>query len=729
MAVARMLRATVVVHKAAVDDVVDRLQSAGALDLEAVPYELPGRAVSSDDEARLRWLDEQIADAKFVVEVLGKRREDDRPFAAFVSEKIHLDAGSFEALEPDAAFQTLYQECLTLTDRIASGERERERLRHLIAELEPWRDLRIEVQRLRDTEQVRLLTGTVPAAQGAAIRQRLREVSPLISVEELGPVGSRAAWVVLAHRSVVDEARATLALTSYRDVAFPSGVAGYPAEEIELARDAIARIEEERDRYEERLRELAARRYRDVVALLEALLSEREAVLARESMGATDRTVVITGWVPAKRRAELEASLAAAGHLVDYELREPLPDEEPPVELDNPRLLKPFELLTDLYGRPRYRDIDPTPLIAPFFLLFFSICIGDVGYGLMLIAGFWFIKHRIDVAWGVKRFCDLMMLGGVGAMVAGVAFGSYFALDYEAVRAVVPVPRLLDPLGQLTTFLLFTVVIGMVQVFFGVLVAAYDAARQQDYSSAIGDQLSTILLAALIGVAAAVPAATGWALALGLGGAMLLKGHAIEAALAKDEQVAAWDRAIGVGWVVLFIAWVMVLAFDGPAVAGWILLACTAVGLAVSKSVRRAVAGLLGGAYAVYGMTSFMGDILSYTRLAALGLSGTLVGMVFNILANLVWSGASGLFSRGPVGIVAGAVVALLAAAVFVGGHVFNVVINLLGAFVHPARLQFVEFFGKFYGNGGTPFAPFAYKTKAVVLHPAGAQREGGVRS
>jgi V/A-type H+-transporting ATPase subunit I len=728
MAVARMLKATVVAHKATVEDVIDRLQAAGALEISMTPYELEP-ALTPEDEERVRQLDEHIADAKFVVEVLAKRREDDRPFAAFVSEKIHIDAARFEALAPDAEFQALYRECLTITDRIATGERERERLKHLVAELEPWRGLHLQIERLRDTAQVRLLTGTVPAPQAAVIRQRLREVSPLISVEELGPVGSRAAWVVLAHRTVVDETRAALAATAFRDVSFPEGVSGYPAEEIAVAIERMERIVREREVLEERLRQLAQDRYPDVVALLEALVSEREAVQARGSMAATERTVVVTGWVLARRRPEIESSLRSASDLVDWELEEPLPEEEPPVALENPRLIKPFELLTDLYGRPKYRDIDPTPLLAPFFLLFFAICIGDVGYGLMLIAGFWYIKNRIDVAPGVKRFCDLMMLGGAGAIVAGVAFGSYFALDYGVVRSVVPVPRLIDPLGELTTFLVLTIAIGVTQVFFGVLVAAYDAARRRDYASAVSDQLSTILLAALIGVAAAVPGAAGWALALGLGITMLLKGHALEAALARDDGVPDWDRALGMGWIALFLAWLAALAFDGPAATGWVFAGATVLGLALSTSVRRAVVGLLGGAYAVYGMTSFLGDILSYTRLAALGLSGSLVGMVFNILAKLVWSGAADLFSKGPAGIVFGAIVAVLAALVFVGGHTFNVVINLLGAFVHPARLQFVEFFSKFYGNGGKPFMPLAYKTQAVVLHPAGAQREGGARS
>jgi V/A-type H+-transporting ATPase subunit I len=151
----------------------------------------------------------------------------------------------------------------------------------------------------------------------------------------------------------------------------------------------------------------------------------------------------------------------------------------------------------------------------------------------------------------------------------------------------------------------------------------------------------------------------------------------------------------------------------------------TALGLAGSKATRRIVIGLLGGVYAVYGMSSFLGDVLSYTRLAALSLSGALVGMVFNLLARLVGSGAGGLFDAGGFSIVWGVVVVVLAALVFVFGHVFNVVINLLGAFVHPARLQFVEFFSKFYEGGGRDYRPFGFRTKTLVLHADNVRQEG----
>ncbi|MDP2401529.1 MAG: V-type ATPase 116kDa subunit family protein, partial [Actinomycetota bacterium] len=138
--------------------------------------------------------------------------------------------------------------------------------------------------------------------------------------------------------------------------------------------------------------------------------------------------------------------------------------------------------------------------------------------------------------------------------------------------------------------------------------------------------------------------------------------------------------------------------------------------IVVDRSPLRALIGLPKGLLGLYGLTGFISDFLSYTRLAALGLASLLVGQVMNILATMV-SGA-------PWGI--GLVAATL---ILVVGHAFNIVINLLGAFVHPARLQFVEFFGKFYEAGGRAYAPFSRRTTSLVLHPAAGEQEGGTHS
>jgi len=724
MSVARMLKVTVLGHGAIADEAVAALQRAGVLQVSPQPFELPSAEVPVTDSVR-RHTEEMGADASFVCDFLGRYRKSEVPFSAFISEKFHMPVDDFLQVDADTKFERVYRECVTIADRLAAGQRERARLTTLVADLEPWTGFHLQISRWRCTDHVVMFTGTVPTPQSAAIRQQLRDAVAEVTVEELGPTGNRQAWVVMAHESVLADVRSVLALTPFAEVSFP-GLSDTPAEEQAAASARIEELVAEAAELTERATVLANEYYANAVALREAQAARVEALRVREDFGSTERAFVITGWVRASGANELGELLASVSTDLDVTLEEPAEDDKPPVELDNPWFLKPFEVLTDLYGRPSYNEVDPTPLLAPFFLLFFSICISDVGYGAMLITGAYLIKNRLDVAPGVKRFMDLLMAGGAGAMVVGVLFGSYFAIDFADLPSFLQW-RVLDPLGNLTAFLILTIVLGITQVFFGVGIAAWDAWRRGDALGAISEQLSTIFLFAMFGVAAFTGAS--WAIPVGLLVTMLLQGRAIEAAL-NDAELPAWDRGAGFVWVAVVLAWTWALGFGGPGWSTWAFLGFTVVGCIAARSVRRASLGLLGGAYAVYGMSAFLGDILSYTRLAALGLSGALVGFVFNLLTKMVWAGAAPLFDAGGISILWGVLVVVGAAAIFAVGHTFNVVINLLGAFVHPARLQFVEFFSKFYEGGGRPFAPFRFVSKSVVLHAGQPVRqEGGAGS
>lgn len=731
MAVARMSRVEVIGYEPVLDEVLGALQRAGAVQIEASPEEIPTAALHPDDD-RLRRLDEYVADARFVSDFLGRYHQSTQPFSMFVSEKVHVSTQEFAELDAADNLLQLYRQCSDLADRLASGKREKALLEALVRELEPWAGVHVQISRWKGTHHVALMAGTVPAADGERIRASLRDLSPLVSVAEFGAVGTRAAWIVLAHRSVLEEVRGALAATRFAEVSF-HGLEEYPAEELALAAARVAEVEQDLTAAARDARAVADAHYEESVVVAEALDSDRASADVLARVGRTERAFAIDGWVRASRGEELRAALAPWSAELDITLREPRDDEDPPVELQNPPILRPFEVLTDLYGRPRYREIDPTPLLAPFFLLFFAICISDVGYGAMLAGGAYLIKKKLDVAPGVKRFMDLMMIGGAGAMVVGVAFRSYFAMDVTWLPSFLRYAPLLDPLNNLQTFLIVTVILGLTQVVFGIGIAAYDAFRRGDAATAVFEQVSTIFLFVMIGVCvtayAAGDAGIGRAaLVVGLLGTVLMQGRTFEAALLHKERP-VWDRAFGWVWLAAMLGWVGALAFAGPAQFGWALLALTVVGLFASKVVRRCVVSFLGGAYALYGMSAFLGDILSYTRLAALGLSGALVGMVFNLLAGLVWGPVGSMWAGGGLGWLWAILVAVCAIAVFVFGHVFNVVINLLGAFVHPARLQFVEFFSKFYEGGGRPLSPFRFATRTVVLNAGGSRPEGGAES
>ncbi len=726
MSVAPMLKVTVLGYRPVMDEVVDALQHAGAVEIVAQPLEMESEEVPSDDERR-RVLDEYSADAHFVRDFLGRYHVNEQPFSAFIMEKHHLTQQEFAAIEPDAALLEIYRQCEEISDKLASLERERARLKSLVADLAPWAGVHVQISSLHGTQHAALFTGTVPGSDAAAIRQTLRDVSPYVSVDEYGAEGTRAAWIILVHRCCLDDVRSALAATGFQEVTFP-GLSNYPVEEAAIATDRIEALAVEEQDLVERATELSDEYYARSVATAEAIDTGLDALMVRGNFGRTERTFVIHGWARASRRDDVAAALAPLEADLDVSFSEPQADDSPPVELDNPWFIKPFETLTDLYGRPSYRELDPTPILAPFFLIFFGICVGDVGYGAMLMAGAFLIKTRLDVAPGVKKFMDLLMLGGGMAMVIGALTGSWFALP--TVPAVLLTVKVLDPLKQLTLFLIVTVALGVTQVFFGVLVAAYDAARNGDRSGAINDQLSTIFFFVMIAVAAAVPGASGWAIVVGLGVAILMKGHSLEVAF-SDPELSVVQKAAGGVWLGLLVAWLAMVAFGGPvSLVFWVFLAVSVVGLAFSKGVRKGVVAFFAGLYGVYGLSAFIGDILSYTRLAALGLSGALVGFVFNIMSGMVWSAALPLFGKGVGGIVGGVLVLVIAAAIFLVGHVFNVVINLLGAFVHPARLQFVEFFSKFYEGGGRAFNPFRFHTKSVVLSAGRpARQEGGAAS
>lgn len=381
----------------------------------------------------------------------------------------------------------------------------------------------------------------------------------------------------------------------------------------------------------------------------EVLLARKNREASKQKLIRSDYLTVLQGWLPENQVNTLKQSLFSelAPDDIHLTFEEPNEDEiaeEIPSKLENHPLVEPFEMLTEMYSLPKYREVDPTPWFMPFYLLFFGMMVADVGYGLLmvLITGV-ALKTRVFNR-GITKFLRFFRILAVPTIVWGIIYSSFFG-------ASLPFPALLSTTKDVITILILSVIFGFLQIMTGLFLAAREHIKRRDYVGAVSEGFSWQGI--LVGIALAVC------------GKILLHNQAL--------------FMIGVGIAVLCALTIIII----PMVTS-----------------RSKVQGFAKGAYSLYGLTSYIGDLVSYTRLMALGISGGSIAAAFNMLVGYMPVGA-----RFTLGLV-----------LLIALHALNIFLSLLGAYVHGARLQYVEFFGKFYTGGGRAFKPLKTNEKYLTI-------------
>ena len=547
--------------------------------------------------------------------------------------------------------------------RIKRISAEESRQRSVIESLKPWADLTMPLN-TDGTDYAAVLLGMIPARisleEVAGAVEKVTDEAQLYSVSD----DKSQHYVML----IVLREKASAVQEVLRDFGFtPATVTGMDGS----ARECIGKAEVA-------LKDLASEKQRLTKAIEAEDVRRDEMKLAADRMGArismaeaeeklfgTESVVLLEGWMPAEREEEL--SRVFEDYTCAYETRDPKEEEYPdvPVKLKNNRVTDGLNMVTNMYSLPAYGTVDPNPLMAPFFIVFFGLMFADIGYGILMILAALFALAKIKPQEGSLSFCRLLLWGGIATTIAGFMTGSLFSdapkQIYDVIcasKGIEPtwqgLPRLFSPTEDSILVLVGSLILGWLHLNTGMVVSFVQKWKHGNKADAIWEEGSL------------------WVLLIG----------AVIFAL-KKLNVLPWIPDV-VAMAALIIGVVMLLFGAGRNAKGF-----------------GKVTAAFGCIYNT--ATGWFGDILSYSRIMALMLAGGVVGQVFNTVA--IMPAKNG-------GINAVTVIAFVV--IFLLGHAMNFGLNLLGCYVHDLRLQCLEFFGKFYQDGGKPFKPLKLSGKYV---------------
>ena len=522
------------------------------------------------------------------------------------------------------------------TRRLGEIESERTKNEALRATLAPW--LTVDASLGGADGALAVFFGTAGLnVTDDALKALADSLDGLLTWQQASSDRSLRYLLVMCHGSVKERALSALRDLGFSTVSF-RGMTGTAKENDKALAENLAALEKERQEIEQRIAGLGGKRE----ALLEA--SDRAAIAlrreeAKSRLVGTDKVFLLEGWLPADRCAEIEKTLKPFTCAI--ETREPTEDEYPqvPVQLKNNKLTRPLNMVTEMYSLPAYGTLDPNPLMAPFFILFYGIMMADMGYGLLMMIASVIISKKYRPKGTSGELFSLLGLCGISTFIMGALTGGFFGDFLTQLVAIVSpgtvfaLPKLFDPLDDLTMILIGSMALGMVQIVTGMAISLIEKCKRKKFLDAFFEEI------------------TWWIVFIGI--ALL---------------------ALGKGAAVLYVGCALVLL--GPIVQG--------------KGWGR-LTGVFGSLY--NHVTGYFGDILSYTRLMALMLAGSVIAQVFNMLAAM------------PGNVIAFIIISML-------GNAMNFGLNLLGCYVHDLRLQCLEFFNKFYVDGGKPFRPLDLNTK-----------------
>ena len=672
MAVVEMQKISISAHRSNRKAILETLQKLEVIQVVEADLDETGLRHKNTADARATF--EKNADlADQALAILDKYVPEKQGMLSGLAGKELIDDASFDKVVESQ------QDCMAVARKIVRNEKEISECSGNILKNEnqkeslvPWMNLDVPMS-FTGTDKTAAFIGSVQGvcdeAQVYALIKEKAEGVEELSVTVLSSESDMTNIFVLCLKEAREKVESALRSLGFAKP--PQAVLGVPKKVAEdLDRDT-EKQKTEIERLKKGIEEYAGSR-EDLRVVSDYYRTRAEKYRLLGTIPQTRKAFFIEGWVPAES-AEAVAKLLTEkyGAVVDYE--EKKEGETEPTLLRNNKFSRNYEPVLASYGLPQHGKVDPTTIMSFFYMFFFGMMLSDAGYGLLMVIGCGIALLKFPrMAQGMKKMITMFFWCGVSTVFWGIMFGGFFGDVIDVVAKTffgytgdkIVKPLWFDPLTSPMRLLIWCMLFGIIHLFFGLGIKGYQYLKDGDIVGFVSDIIAWY--AFLIGLI------------------LMLLPTDLFANIAQMQFnfppfVAPLAKGLAIGGMVV------ILLMSGRANKNW--------GLRIAL-----------GAYDIYGVTGWLSDALSYSRLLALGLATGVIASVINTMAAMVGEG------KGIIGLI-------IFFIIFIIGSVLNFAINLLGAYVHTNRLQYVEFFGKFYDGGGEPFEPFETKTKYIEFN------------
>lgn len=661
MAVLQMQRICICALKKERKQILELIQRFGTVEISDVEYE-DSVFHKSDVANTENLLIKNINGAKEALEILDHYAPEKKSILSALNGRAEITVNQYDEFSEkyDKVIHTV-RRISTLAKTIAENKAEILKLNTQAELITPWMGFDVPLN-FTGTKYTSSFIGTLPEEWTyEMIYEKLAEQSP-VNVEIISSSREQTCIFILCLKDKADEVSEVL-----RSIGF-----SYPGSQIDKAgKEYLNALDKQRQeaelrikQSEEEIKSFASNR-EDIRFLLdyEIMRAEKYEVIGR--LLQSSKVFVLNGYIPKVEASKLVDELNSKFE-VAIELTDPDEDEDVPVMLHNNGFSSPLEGTVEAFSPPGKDDIDPTFAMSLFYYLLFGLMLSDAGYGAIIAVGcaFALVKFKSKLEESMRRTLKMYLFCGISTVFWGIMFGSYFGDLIDVISETffgnkVSIPPLwFFPVNEPMRMLVFSMLLGIIHIFTGLGIKFYVCLRKKDYKSLIYDVVFwfVLLISSIIILLSTQMIISIFGIDLG-----------ISASLVKICTVLALISAVGIT-------------------------------LTNGRESKNPFKRFLKGAYALYGISGYLSDVLSYSRLLALGLA---TGVICNVINKMAGMAAAG----GIIGIIPFILIVVL-------GHALNIGINALGAYVHTNRLQYVEFFGKFYEGGGRKFMPFSVKTQ-----------------